>query len=1323
MKKIKLSYSNGVSTSRLSLMVLLPVQCFILFCLFFLASPGFMYAQITGDYRTNVSGKWDSVAIWQAYNGTSWVPASVAPNSADNNITILAGDSVFISSGKTIDQTVVEAGGVLCINPGITVNINNGTDDDLIINGKFYMLGNLSYSGTADETVVVNGMMTWHSDGTLAEITSRSITINLGATLIISGSGNKSFRYSGGFINNGGTTIWTGTGNIRGGSNTFTNLPDGIFIINNDQEVQYDGGGGSNINFVNRGTLEKQSGTGTTSFTGARFDNLGTVKIHTGTLRLNVSGVLYETFEIDTLCTLLFTGGTHDFKDYSLLTGKGEVRNTGATLNFTGTTAGTVLDTNCTFNFYNGNLGGSGKFTVYGTMNWQTDAGTSEITTMNTTISANAVLNIGGNGNKSFRYSGGSINNYGQVTWTGTGNIRGGSNFFNNMPGGVFNVLNDQEFQYDFGGGGGIKFNNSGTYRKIAGTGTTNYSNTTFNNSGTVEIHSGTLALSNGGTQTGIFDLSPSTTLLFSGGTHSIGDNALITGEGEAHVTSGTVNFTGTGTGAVADTSTTFNFTGGNMGGSGKFTVNGTMNWSAPSDNSTNFSTSTFTISTTGVLNIEGTFSRNFKGNLYNNGTVNWTGSGSIIGGSGSFNNQTSGVIYLQSDAGIYYDYGGAGRYTFVNDGLLDKTAGSGSSVLDYVTLTNNGTIRVDSGTINISGIFTNFSANNLSGGKYYLIGTLKFNDANVYNNYAHITLDGINSKMLNNTGNVDALQNFFTNNANGVFVLRNGRNFFTNAPYYYNYGIVDCDTNIFGGPGQFIHAAGALLIMGSPDGIALAGDSGNIQSIGLRSFSIMANYTYKGYEPQQSGDGLPVIAQNLTLDNKHGLTLVNSIALMDTLFMLDGNINTGGDTLELGTSTSVKGTLMRDTGTVIGTFQRWFDATVTNNNLFPIGTDSTYNPVNLSFTTAPATGGTVAASITGTDPGLKGLLITDGDTLSDVCEDGYWTMTAADNLSGGLYNIDITAAGFSAIDNIADMHLVKRNDPSNPWLAEGTHQAATGTPASPVAHRTGLNSFSDFGIALPRPFSHEAACDSFAAPNGLTYYESEVIRMHVPGTQVADSIIIIDLTVKKSTIGYVYLEGCYSISLNDQTFTESGTYYQTLVNLAGCDSVIIVAVIIDTVDVSTTISGFQITANQSGASYQWLDCDNNYAEIPGATQQNYTATANGNYAVEVYYNNCIDTSECVSIVNVGITENNLMNQIKIYPNPTVSNLFIEFPNQNCIEYDLELYSNIGDRLILMKGLHLNKFEMPLIRFRNGLYFIKITTSDGQSLVKKIIKE
>jgi hypothetical protein len=75
------------------------------------------------------------------------------------------------------------------------------------------------------------------------------------------------------------------------------------------------------------------------------------------------------------------------------------------------------------------------------------------------------------------------------------------------------------------------------------------------------------------------------------------------------------------------------------------------------------------------------------------------------------------------------------------------------------------------------------------------------------------------------------------------------------------------------------------------------------------------------------------------------------------------------------------------------------------------------------------------------------------------------------------------------------------------------------------------------------------------------------------------------------------------------------------------------------TINNAVTQVGSLLTADQSGATYQWLDCDNNYAVINGETNQSYTPAITGNYAVEVTLNGCVDTSTCFLVDYTDIEE------------------------------------------------------------------------------------
>ena len=297
-------------------------------------------------------------------------------------------------------------------------------------------------------------------------------------------------------------------------------------------------------------------------------------------------------------------------------------------------------------------------------------------------------------------------------------------------------------------------------------------------------------------------------------------------------------------------------------------------------------------------------------------------------------------------------------------------------------------------------------------------------------------------------TGAVVTLNDNFTRNARTVIS-----------------GTLNCTTNTLSGSGSFILLTSSTLGIGSSSGITISGNSGNIQVSGLRRYNSSANYIYNGSTAQITGDGLPAVINNLTINNSSGITLTASTSISGTLAMKSGNIITGTNTLTLGTGTGVRGVLSRSSGTIVGNFRRWFSNTTVSNVLFPIGTASNYRPANISFTSAPTTGGTLTASFTASNPGTAGLPLDDAGTqIINAGVDGYWTINAA-TLTGGTYSLDLTADGFGGISEVSSLRILKRPTGGGNWTLQGSHSVGTGTTLIPVVHRTGLSGFSEFGI------------------------------------------------------------------------------------------------------------------------------------------------------------------------------------------------------------------------------------------------------------------
>jgi Ig-like domain CHU_C associated/Secretion system C-terminal sorting domain len=151
------------------------------------------------------------------------------------------------------------------------------------------------------------------------------------------------------------------------------------------------------------------------------------------------------------------------------------------------------------------------------------------------------------------------------------------------------------------------------------------------------------------------------------------------------------------------------------------------------------------------------------------------------------------------------------------------------------------------------------------------------------------------------------------------------------------------------------------------------------------------------------------------------------------------------------------------------------------------------------------------------------------------------------------------------------------------------------------------------------------------------------------------------------------------------------------------------------------TSIGATLMVDQSGATYQWLNCTTGFSSIVGATNQSYTATNNGNYAVLVTLNGCTDTSGCNLINSVGIAESALKdNSILIYPNPTSDLINIIKPyNGNAMVEIRDLTGKVIYSAQSAKELT----QLDIRYLSNGIYFVKITTSEKSSITKLIVKQ
>jgi hypothetical protein len=138
-------------------------------------------------------------------------------------------------------------------------------------------------------------------------------------------------------------------------------------------------------------------------------------------------------------------------------------------------------------------------------------------------------------------------------------------------------------------------------------------------------------------------------------------------------------------------------------------------------------------------------------------------------------------------------------------------------------------------------------------------------------------------------------------------------------------------------------------------------------------------------------------------------------------------------------------------------------------------------------------------------------------------------------------------------------------------------------------------------------------------------------------------------------------IQACDSFQLPSGKFiNQSGVYLETLeANIPGCDSLVTyVADIIVFQDSIFYNQGF-LQSVDTNVSYQWIKCPDSI--IVDATGPSYRPPSNGQYAVVVSKGSCSDTSDCITVQDIGISE--VQQQFEVYPNPASNQIQIIHPS------------------------------------------------------------
>jgi hypothetical protein len=199
--------------------------------------------------------------------------------------------------------------------------------------------------------------------------------------------------------------------------------------------------------------------------------------------------------------------------------------------------------------------------------------------------------------------------------------------------------------------------------------------------------------------------------------------------------------------------------------------------------------------------------------------------------------------------------------------------------------------------------------------------------------------------------------------------------------------------------------------------------------------------------------------------------------------------------------------------------------------------------------------------------------------------------------------------------------------------------------------------------------------------------------------------LAILNLTILNENVSQnIQICAGESITVGNQTFNQTGIYQTLFPASNGCDSLVTTTLTVETLNATIVLNNSVFTALNipQNTQLQWLNCDADFAIINGATNPTFTASLDGNYALETNSGNCRDTSDCLLFSSLGLHSIN-SNQFRVYPIPADETLILEseFPNLPIRIFDAQ------GRLVFETTSSSKRMEIDVRLFQSGLYFMQ----------------
>lgn len=206
---------------------------------------------------------------------------------------------------------------------------------------------------------------------------------------------------------------------------------------------------------------------------------------------------------------------------------------------------------------------------------------------------------------------------------------------------------------------------------------------------------------------------------------------------------------------------------------------------------------------------------------------------------------------------------------------------------------------------------------------------------------------------------------------------------------------------------------------------------------------------------------------------------------------------------------------------------------------------------------------------------------------------------------------------------------------------------------------------------------------------------------------QLIDSIADFNTMYYEDPLGYEY----YQVRTKSSCGSKSVIYKSQNVQIGYQEN---------PMDISITEQNRLLAVNNQNAdNFQWYDC-NADTIITDSIRQSFTPQDSGSFAAIITKGYCVDTTNCVRIFPVDLSENNFQNNLHFYPNPSSGLVNFEFPlKQESLQVRIR---NIHGQLVQEKQF-VNQGNLQLqLKGKPGIYFIELENTKGERANVKVVK-